>query len=293
MSRGGGFPTQEAEDLASQLRSGALRAPMKFLDDTVEGPGLGLDSIRSGVRSSFFAFFAIVIFMIYFYRWSGVNALVALVINMIVMMGLLGSFKATLTLPGIAGFALTLGMAVDSNILIIERIKEELRLGRSVRASIDAGFDRVFWTIVDSHVTQLAAALLLLNFGTGPVKGFAVTLIVGVVASLFTSIYISRFIYDWILDRNPETKTLSVGTHTFFQNATFDFMKYKGVALLVSWAIILATFLIARPWAPQNNPYIQLGMQFVGGNDMTVRFKGDIKPETIRQKLAANGFSDA
>lgn len=293
ISRGGGFPTQEAEDLASQLRSGALRAPMKFLDDTVVGPGLGLDSIRSGVRSSFFAFFAIVIFMIYFYRWSGVNALVALVINMIVMMGLLGSFKATLTLPGIAGFALTLGMAVDSNILIIERIKEELRLGRSVRASIDAGFDRVFWTIVDSHVTQLAAALLLLNFGTGPVKGFAVTLIVGVVASLFTSIYISRFIYDWILDRNPETKTLSVGTHTFFQNATFDFMKYKGVALLVSWAIILATFLIARPWAPQNNPYIQLGMQFVGGNDMTVRFKGDIKPETIRQKLAANGFSDA
>ncbi len=293
ISRGGGFPTQEAEDLASQLRSGALRAPMKFLDDTVVGPGLGLDSIRSGVKSSLFGFIAIIIFMVLFYRWSGVNAIVALVVNLIVMMGLLGSFKATLTLPGIAGFALTLGMAVDSNILIIERIKEELRLGRSIKASIEAGFDRVFWTIVDSHVTQLAAALLLLNFGTGPVKGFAVTLIVGVVASLFTSIYISRFIYDWILDRDPNTKTISVGTHTFFQNASFDFMKYKGIALILSWTIIIATFIVARPWSPQNNPHIQLGMQFVGGNDMTVRFKGNIQPEDIRDKLADKGFTDA
>ncbi|MFM8233543.1 MAG: protein translocase subunit SecD [Holophagaceae bacterium] len=293
ISRGGGFPTQEAEDLASQLRSGALRAPMKFLDSTVVGPGLGLDSIRSGVKASLLGFAAIVLFMVVFYHWSGVNAIVALVVNMIVMMGLLGSFKATLTLPGIAGFALTLGMAVDANILIIERIKEELRLGRSVKASIDAGFDRVFWTIVDSHVTQLAAALLLLNFGTGPVKGFAVTLIVGVAASLFTSIYISRFIYDWILDRDANPKSLSVGTHTFFQKTSFDFMKYKGVALLVSWGVILATLIVARPWAPQNNPHIQLGMQFVGGNDMTVRFKGDMKPETLRSQLVSRGFPDA
>lgn len=293
ISRGGGFPTQEAEDLASQLRSGALRAPMKFLDDTVVGPGLGLDSIRSGVKASLLGFAAIVIFMIVFYHWSGVNAIVALVVNMIVMMGLLGSFKATLTLPGIAGFALTLGMAVDANILIIERIKEELRLGRSIKASIDAGFDRVFWTIVDSHVTQLAAALLLLNFGTGPVKGFAVTLIVGVVASLFTSIYISRFIYDWILDRDPNPKSISLGTHTFFQKTSFDFMKYKSVALLISWGIILITLIVARPWSPENNPHIQLGMQFVGGNDMTVRFKGNVKPEDLRAQLAAKGFPDA
>jgi preprotein translocase subunit SecD len=152
----------------------------------------------------------IIAFMLFWYRWSGVNAIVALTVNIIVMMGLLGSFHATITLPGIAGFALTLGIAVDANILIFERIKEELRNGKSVAGAIQAGFDRVFWTIVDSHVTQLFAALLLFIFGTGPVKGFAVTLTVGVTASLFTSIYISRFIYDWVLERHPGTKTLSV-----------------------------------------------------------------------------------
>ena len=289
----GSFSAQEADDLASQLRSGALRAPMKFLEERVVGPGLGRDSIHAGVRAAVVGFVTIIAFMVFFYHWSGANAIVALTVNIIVMMGLLGSFRATLTLPGIAGFVLTLGIAVDANILIFERIKEELGLGKSVSGAIDAGFNRVFWTIVDSHVTQLFAALLLFIFGTGPVKGFAVTLTVGVVASLFTSIYISRFIYDWILERQPGTKVLSVGTHTFFKGSSYDFMKYKGTALAVTWGLIVLCFLYVQPWNLTHNKRIHLGMQFVGGNDMTVRFRGAMEPETIRATLAKSGYPDA
>nr|WP_320131898.1 protein translocase subunit SecD [uncultured Holophaga sp.] len=206
----GSFTKDEAADFALKLKSGAMRASMKFLEEKSMGPSLGADSIHKGVLASLVGFGVIILFMVFYYRWSGLNAIVALTVNLIVMLGLLGSFHAVITLPGIAGFALTLGMAVDANILIFERIREELAAGKSVAGAIQAGFDRVFWTIVDSHVTQLFAALLLFIFGTGPVKGFAVTLTVGVVASLFTSIYISRFIYDWVLERHPGTKTLSV-----------------------------------------------------------------------------------
>ena len=206
----GSFSKEDADDFALKLKSGAMRASMKFLEEKSMGPSLGADSIRSGVFAAFLGFGVIIIFMLIYYRWSGLNAIAALTVNLIVMLGLMGSFNAVITLPGIAGFALTLGMAVDANILIFERIREELKAGKSVPGAIQAGFDRVFWTIVDSHVTQLFAAMLLFIFGTGPVKGFAVTLTVGVVASLFTSIYISRFIYDWILERHPGTKTLSV-----------------------------------------------------------------------------------
>ncbi|HJU82573.1 MAG TPA: protein translocase subunit SecD, partial [Holophagaceae bacterium] len=206
----GSFTPSEADDLALKLRSGAMKASMRFLEERVVGPSLGRDSIRKGVIASVVGFATILGFMVLFYRLSGLNAIVALTVNIVVMLGLLGSFHATLTLPGIAGFALTIGMAVDANILIFERIKEELNAGKSVTGAIDAGFDKVFWTIVDAHVTQLFAALLLFMFGTGPVKGFAVTLAVGVVASLFTSIYVSRFIYDWILERHPGIKTISI-----------------------------------------------------------------------------------
>jgi protein-export membrane protein SecD len=206
----GTFTKDEAEDFALKLKSGAMRASMKFLEERAMGPSLGADSITSGVRGALIGFLTIIVFMVFYYRWSGVNAIVALTVNLIVMLGLMGSFHAVITLPGIAGFALTIGMAVDANILIFERIREELDHGKSVAGAIQAGFDRVFWTIVDSHVTQLVAAILLFIFGTGPVKGFAVTLTVGVAASLFTSIYISRFIYDWLLERHPGTKTISI-----------------------------------------------------------------------------------
>jgi protein-export membrane protein SecD/preprotein translocase SecF subunit len=288
----GTFTKEETEDFSLKLKSGAMRASMKFLEERAMGPSLGADSIRSGVRGALIGFLAVVGFMVVFYRWSGVNAIVALTVNVIVMLGLMGSFHAVITLPGIAGFALTVGMAVDANILIFERIKEELRNGKSVAGAIQAGFDRVFWTIVDSHVTQLFAALLLFIFGTGPVKGFAVTLTVGVVASLFTSIYISHFIYDWILERHPDTKTLSVGTHTFFEGSKFDFMRWKGVALAVSWGIILACILAAQPWKGSASN-VRLGMQFVGGIDMNVRFKGEVPQDQVRSALSKGGFPDA
>ena len=206
----GHFTKADTEDFALKLKSGAMRASMKFLEERAMGPSLGADSIHSGVRAALIGFLTIVAFMVFYYRWSGVNAIIALTVNIIVMLGLMGSFHAVITLPGIAGFALTIGMAVDANILIFERIREELKNGKSIPGAIQTGFDKVFWTIVDSHVTQLFAAMLLFIFGTGPVKGFAVTLTVGVCASLFTSIYISRFVYDWILERHPGIKTLSI-----------------------------------------------------------------------------------
>ena len=257
------------------------------------GPSLGQDSIRLGVGASLVGFGVIVAFMVFWYRWSGVNAVVALVVNVIVMLGLLGSFHATLTLPGIAGFALTVGMAVDANILIFERIKEELASGRSAAKAVQAGFERVFWTIVDSHVTQLFAALLLFIFGTGPVKGFAVTLTVGVVASLFTSIYISRYIYEWVLERKPLAARLSLGSFSLFRASRIDFMKYKKIALALSWGMILICLLAVRPWRLEGNERIKLGMQFVGGTDMTVCFLGDVDAAAIRSALAKGGFPDA
>ena len=248
VSISGSFSAADADDLALKLKSGAMRASMKFLEESSVGPSLGADSIRSGVLASLIGFLTIVVFMVFWYRWSGLNAIIALTVNVIVMLGLMGSFHAVITLPGIAGFALTVGMAVDANILIFERIREELDHGKSVAGAIDAGFSRVFWTIVDSHVTQLFAALLLFIFGTGPVKGFAVSLTVGVVASLFTSIYISRFVYDWILERHPGASEISIGRMRIFQNTTVDFMKYKGIALGISWGIIVACVLAAQPW---------------------------------------------
>ena len=288
----GTFSKEDTEDFSLKLKSGAMRASMKFLEERAMGPSLGADSIHSGVRASLIGFGVVVIFMLVFYHWSGLNAIIALTVNLIVMLGLMGSFHAVITLPGIAGFALTIGMAVDANILIYERIKEELRHGKSVPGAIQAGFDKVFWTIVDSHVTQLFGALLLFVFGTGPVKGFAVTLTVGVVASLFTSIYISHYIFDWVLERYPDTKTLSVGTHSFFENAKFDFMRWKNVALAISWGIILACIVAAQPWKGANSR-VRLGMQFVGGIDMAVRFKGDVPQDQVRSALTRGGFGDA
>ena len=256
------------------------------------GPSLGADSIHSGVRASLIGFITIIAFMVFWYHWSGSNAIVALTVNIIVMLGLMGSFHAVITLPGIAGFALTIGMAVDANILIFERIREELDHGKSVAGAIDAGFARVFWTIVDSHVTQLFAALLLFIFGTGPVKGFAVTLTVGVVASLFTSIYISRFIYDWVLEHHPDAKEISIGRMRIFHGTAFDFMKYKGHALAISWGIILVCLVAAQPWKGATSR-LKLGMQFVGGVDMMVRFQGDVRQEAVRAAMVKGGLADA
>jgi len=207
----GGFTQQEAGDLALKLRSGALPASMTYLEERVVGPTLGADSIRSGVTAALAGLALVVVFMVVFYRLSGINAIVAMIINLIILLGMMAYFGATMTLPGIAGFILTMGMGVDSNVLIFERIKEELAANRGARAAVAASFDRVFWTLFDTHVASLIAAAFLFQFGTGPIRGFATTLFVGLISNLFTSIFVSRTLFEFILSRRPaNAQTVSI-----------------------------------------------------------------------------------
>jgi preprotein translocase subunit SecD len=195
----GSFTMDEAKDLAIVLRAGALPAPVTILEERTVGPSLGQDSIDKGILSVLIGGLLVVIFMIVYYKLSGVLANFALIVNIIIILGTLVAFKAALTLPGIAGIVLTIGMAVDANVLIFERIREELRLGKTVRAAIEAGYAKAFVTILDSNVTTLIAALFLFGFGTGPVKGFAVTLSIGLIVSMFTAIFVTRIIFDYFV----------------------------------------------------------------------------------------------
>ncbi|HKO41803.1 MAG TPA: protein translocase subunit SecD [Pyrinomonadaceae bacterium] len=206
----GRFTKESAEDLALTLRSGALPVPIEYQEERTVGPSLGADSIRSGVRASVAGLIFVVVFMLFYYRGSGINAVVALVLNMILMLAALVVFDATLTLPGIAGIILTIGMAVDSNVLIFERIREELKTGKTVASAIDQGFQRAFVTIIDTHVTTIISSLFLFVFGTGPLRGFAVTLVLGLVINLFSAVYVSRTIFLWQLNRKKKLETLSI-----------------------------------------------------------------------------------
>ena len=207
----GGFTQQEAGDLALKLRSGALPASMTYLEERVVGPTLGADSIRSGVTAALAGLALVVVFMLVYYKLSGINAIIAMIVNLIILIGMMAYFGATMTLPGIAGFILTMGMGVDSNVLIFERIKEELAANRGARASVAASFDRVFWTLFDTHVTSLIAAAFLFQFGTGPIRGFATTLFVGLISNLFTSIFVSRTLFEFVLSRRPaNAQTVSI-----------------------------------------------------------------------------------
>jgi preprotein translocase subunit SecD len=205
----GRFDMKEAGDLAIVLRAGALPAPVKIIEQRSVGPSLGQDSIRKGVISTLISAALVALFMIFYYRVSGAIADIALILNILFVMGTLAIFRATLTLPGIAGLVLSIGMAVDANILIHERIKEELRWGKTVRAAIDEGYRRAFITILDSNVTTLIAALFLYQFGTGPVRGFAVTLSIGILANIFTAVYVTRWAFDF-LTLKIKVKKLSI-----------------------------------------------------------------------------------
>lgn len=206
----GRFTKQTAEDLALTLRSGALPAPIEYLEERTVGPSLGQDSIDAGVRASLVGLGLVVLFMLFYYRGSGVNAVVGLILNMILMLAGLIVFGATLTLPGIAGIILTIGMAVDSNVLVFERIREELRGGKTVPSAVEQGFDRAFVTIIDTHVTTIVSSLFLFVFGTGPIRGFAVTLVIGLLVNLFSAVYVSRTIFIWLLSRKEKVETLSI-----------------------------------------------------------------------------------
>ncbi|MBP7527314.1 MAG: protein translocase subunit SecD [Syntrophorhabdaceae bacterium] len=205
----GGFTMDEAKDLAIVLRAGALPAPVRVVQNITIGPTLGQDSINKGVLATLLASIFVIIFMVIYYRYSGIIANVALALNLIYLLGIFSAFKATMTLPGIAGIALTIGMGVDSNVLIFERIREELRLGKTVRAAVDGGYAKAWVAIFDSHITTLITAAVLFIFGTGPIKGFAITLIFGMIINLFTAVFGSKTIFDWILAKY-KPRTLSI-----------------------------------------------------------------------------------
>jgi preprotein translocase subunit SecD len=206
----GSFTPDEVQNLSLILRSGALPATMTYLQERTIGPTLGADSIRSGVLASVVGLLLVVSFMLVYYRLSGVNAVIALIFNLVILLGLMAYVGAVMTLPGIAGFVLTMGIGVDSNVLIFERIKEELEAERGVRASINAGFGRVFWTLVDTHIAALISAMFLFQFGTGPIRGFAVTLSIGLASNLFTSIFVSKTLFEMALSNRHQVASLSI-----------------------------------------------------------------------------------
>ncbi|HZS06639.1 MAG TPA: protein translocase subunit SecD [Blastocatellia bacterium] len=207
----GSFTKEEADDLGLVLRSGALPAKIVYIEERTVGPSLGADSIRQGVTASIVGLTLVVLFMLFYYRLSGVNAVVALILNLLILLAGLAMFAATLTLPGIAGVILTIGMAVDSNVLIFERIREELRAGKIVTSAVDTGFAKALVTIIDTHVTTIVSAGFLYLFGTGPIRGFAVTLVIGLLANLFTAVYVSRTMFIWALNRGGRrAETISI-----------------------------------------------------------------------------------
>jgi preprotein translocase subunit SecD len=202
----GSFTNQEVADLALVLRSGALPATLTYLEERTVGPTLGADSIRAGVTAAIGGLVFVMLFMLIYYRMSGFNAVASIIVNLIVLLGLMSYLGATMTLPGIAGFILTIGMGVDSNVLIFERIKEELQTAKGVKQAVAAGFDRVFLTILDTHVASLIAAAFLFQFGTGPIRGFATTLTIGLLSNVFTAVFVSRTMFEMVLSRRQVTK---------------------------------------------------------------------------------------
>ena len=206
----GAFTQQQAQDLSTVLRSGALPAAITYLEERAVGPSLGQDSIDRGLKAGMVGLSLVILTMLFVYRLTSVNAILALTLNIVVLFGALAYFNATLTLPGIAGIVLTIGMAVDANVLIFERIKEELRHGRTVKSAVDAGFAKALSSVLDANITTLIAALFLFQFGTGPIRGFAVTLSIGILASLFTAIFVSRWLFDLLLSRRERVDALSI-----------------------------------------------------------------------------------
>ena len=206
----GNFSQESAHDLALVLRAGALPASIKYLEERTVGPSLGADSIRHGVQASTLSLLVVMIFMLFYYRMSGGNAVLALVLNLVILLAVLAAFGAVLTLPGIAGVILTIGMGVDSNVLVFERIREELRNGKSPASAVQAGFDKAFLTIIDTHVTTVVSAFFLFLFGTGPIRGFAITLTIGLIANVFTAIYVSKTIFEYHLTKMDRQAELSI-----------------------------------------------------------------------------------
>ena len=275
---------EEAADLALNLRAGSLPAGAKVIEERTVGPSLGADSIRRGVTAGIVGLALLIAAMVLYYRGAGFNAVLALLLNTIMTVAALSYIDATWTLPGIAGLVLSIGMAVDSNVLIFERIKEELRAGKAVGAAIPAGFDRAFATIIDTHVTTVVASAFLFIFGTGPVRGFAVTLVIGLVANVFTAVFVSRAIFDIELWKKPRMTRLSIGSGwtELFKASRVDFLSKRNLTLGVSMlAIVISVVSLAVKGGPK------YGLDFRGGTNMYVRFAPKPPIEELRGALSA------
>ena len=285
----GQFTQEEVEDLSTVLRTGALPAGITILEEHTVGPSLGQDSIRQGLQAGLVGSALVVLIMLGMYHLAGLNAIIALALNVLITFAGLVYFDAALTLPGIAGIVLTIGMAVDANVLILERIREELRAGRTVRSAVDEGFRRAFSAIIDTHLTTLIAALFLFQFGTGPIRGFAVTLGIGLTASLFTAVFVSRWLFDLVLSRPGRAEGLSIGKSIqLFQDRHYQFMKYRrqwALAALVGSLFGVSVFFF--------RDRLNVGIEFAGGTQVIVEFREPPPPDQLRKALATAGLGDA
>ncbi len=277
----------EARDLAVALRAGALPAPVSVLEERTVGPTLGEDSIRLGLKAGALGLGLILIFMALYYHRAGLVADAALVFNFPIILGALAALGATLTLPGIFGLVLTMGMAVDANVLIFERIREELRAGKTPRAAVAAGFDRAFWTIFDSNLTSILAALILYQFGTGPIRGFAVTLTIGLLSSMFTAIFFSRLVFDLGLSR-PGRRTISLGRLEIVKpGVNLNFIGRRFIFLPLAALLVLASLVSISTRG------LELGLDFAGGALVQARFAEPAATDEIRAVLGRAGLGDA
>ena len=283
----GSYTSEEAHDLAIVLRAGALPATVRIVQNITVGPTLGLDSIHKGFVSGMIGTLLVVGFMIFYYRFSGLVANYAMVLNIIMLLGVLSLFHATLTLPGIAGIILSIGMAVDSNVLIYERMREEFHAGKPLKAGIDGGYDKAFLTIVDSHVTTLITAVALFLFGTGPIRGFAVTLSVGVLLNLFTALYGTRVVYDYLIYKRWLTH---LSFFEFFKKTSIDFIGLRKYAFAFSGLLcalgLLAFIQLARG-------YGNLGVEFAGGAMVQFKAQEPFTVEAVRDAMNRKGWGHA
>lgn len=281
----GGFTIQEAKDLANVLQSGKLPAPARIVQDSTVGPTLGQESINAGMGSFALAFVLVLLYMIFFYNKAGVVASIALVANLFFLFGVLVSFGAVLTLPGIAGIVLTMGMAVDANVIIFERVKEELRMGKGLTLSIKEGFSNAYSAIIDGNMTTLLTGIVLFIFGSGPVQGFATTLIIGILTSLFCAIFITRLIFEPMLAKGKKIAFSNKLTENFLNNTKIDFIKARKVTYIIS-AVFFVTVTISLIFNG-----LQYGIDFTGGRTYVVRFDKEVTSNEVRAALS-NIFTD-
>jgi protein-export membrane protein SecD/preprotein translocase SecF subunit len=281
----GRYTAAQAQDEALTLRSGALPARVTILEERTVGPSLGRDSIDAGTRAALAGFAAVMIFLLIWYKGAGVNAVVALLLNIVLVLGLLAVIDATLTLPGIAGLILTMVSAVDANVIIFERIKEEMAAGKGPASAIDSGFAKAFSAIFDSNVTTLLACFFLYNFGSGPIRGFAVTLGLGIIASMFTAIFVSRALFDLLLWLRPGMRELSIQWRAP-RAPDFPFMRWAPAAVAIS---VLAVAVSLALWLGRGLDY---GIDFKGGTQVIVATPEGITPDDLRSRLAGTEFSD-